>query len=130
VITADGGTMIVGESFGHRFQAFPRQPDGSLGPGRRWADLGDRSPDGCTLDAEGAIWFAHPTGREVVRVFEGGRITDVRELPDKAYACALGGPDGRTLFVLTSPYIPASDSQPGGARIWATEVDAGHAGWP
>lgn len=62
-----------------RYRAFAIGPDGSLDEGRVWAELGDRAPDGCTLDAEGAIWFANANHREVVRVREGGEVTDVLE---------------------------------------------------
>ncbi|GIS66141.1 MAG: hypothetical protein CM1200mP4_4890 [Rhodospirillaceae bacterium] len=56
-------------------------------------------PDGICLDMEGAIWVADPHNNEVVRVLEGGAIQDRISLGDRgAYACALGGPDGRTLY--------------------------------
>jgi sugar lactone lactonase YvrE len=61
-------------------------------------------PDGIALEAAGAIWVANPFGHEVFRVLHGGRVTDrisMREL--SAYACALGGPDGRTLFICAAP---------------------------
>jgi sugar lactone lactonase YvrE len=90
--------------------------------------VGRRSPDGCALDAEGAIWFANAAGKEVVRVREGGEILEVIETPDGSYACALGGADGRTLFVATSPALPMDGQQPGGGRIWATTVDVPHGG--
>ena len=58
VVTDDGSTLIVGESFGGAYTAFDVGADGSLTNRRRWADTPDMAPDGCTLDAEGAIWFA------------------------------------------------------------------------
>jgi len=130
VITPAGDTLIVGESFGHRYRAFPISLDGSLGEGRIWADFGEgRNPDGCTLDAEGAIWFANPVANHVARVFEGGEVTEVIEVPDIPWACALGGNDGRRLFVLTCPGGP-TEVEPGNARLWMTEVDVPHAGLP
>ena len=95
-----------------------------------WADLGDRVPDGCTLDAEGAIWFANARGREVVRVHEGGEITEVIETPEPAYACCLGGEDGRRLFLVTAPGPPGSDLVPGNGKLYAVAVDVPHAGLP
>jgi sugar lactone lactonase YvrE len=130
VITPDGRTLIVGESLARRYRAFPIGPDGSLGESRVWAELDKRSPDGCTLDAEGAIWFANAGGREVVRVLPGGEIAQVIETPDTAYACALGGADGRTLIVATSPTPPRDDVQPGAAQLWRTTVDVPHDGYP
>ncbi len=61
VITPDGRTLIVGESFGRRLTAFDIAADGSLANRRVWADLGENVPDGIALDAEGAIWVASPT---------------------------------------------------------------------
>jgi sugar lactone lactonase YvrE len=131
VITPDGSLLIVGESFAQRYTAFPIARDGSLGPGRIWADLGEgRKPDGCTLDAEGAIWFANCASTHVARVVEGGRITATTDVPDRPFACALGGEDGRTLFVLTCPTGPNGDHQPGSGRVWVTRVDVPHAGLP
>lgn len=130
VITPGGDTLIVGESGASHFRAFHIASDGSLEGERIWADLGERSPDGCTLDAEGAIWFADPGLKNVARVVEGGQILEVIDLPETPYACALGGEDGRTLFVLTCPSWPTRDLKPGSGRIWMTEVDAPHAGLP
>ena len=76
VITPDGRTLIVGETFGQRATAFAVAADGTLHDRRVWAELGDVLPDGCTLDAEGAIWFADARGTAVVRVREGGEVTD------------------------------------------------------
>jgi sugar lactone lactonase YvrE len=130
VITADGKTLVVGESLARRYRAFPINPDGSLGESRVWAELDKRSPDGCTLDADGAIWFANAGGQEVVRVLPGGEITDVLETPETAYACTLGGPDGRTLIVATSPSPPRDDVEPGAAHLWRTSVAVSRAGYP
>jgi sugar lactone lactonase YvrE len=130
VITPDGRTLIVGESLARRYRAFPINPDGSLGESRVWAELDKRSPDGCALDAEGAIWFANASGHEVVRVLPGGEITDVLGTPETAYACALGGPDGRTLIVATSPSPPRDDVAAGAAHLWRTTVAVPRGGYP
>jgi sugar lactone lactonase YvrE len=37
-------------------------------------------------------------------VLEGGQITDRIELDRPAFSCALGGPDNRTLFALTTQW--------------------------
>ena len=72
------------------------------------------APDGCTIDADGAIWFADALGSQVVRVLEGGEITDRVPTPDNVFACMLGGADGRTLFV----------SETGRYRIWKIDASA------
>ena len=79
------------------------------------------------LDAEGAIWFADASRGEVARVHEGGDITDVIATPDHAYACTLGGADGRQLFVLTCPTPPMPGIVAGSGRLWTVAVDVPHA---
>jgi sugar lactone lactonase YvrE len=132
VITPDARTLIVGESYAQRYTAFPIARDGSLGTGYLWARTGNgRNPDGCTLDAELAIWYANCLGREVVRIYEGGEVAEAIELRETAWACALGGEDGRTLYVLTGPMFTGRDDMPsGGGRIWTVQVDVPHAGLP
>jgi sugar lactone lactonase YvrE len=130
VITPDGSTLIVGESMAQRYRAFPILPDGTLGEPRLWADLGGRFPDGCTLDAAGAIWFADAMAPEVARVAEGGEVLDVIALPDRCFACALGGPDGRSLFVATASTFPGGNDPDWSGRIWRIEVEVAHAGRP
>jgi sugar lactone lactonase YvrE len=110
VITPDGRTMIVAESFGRRLTAFDIADDGSLSNRRVWADLGRRTPDGICLDAEGAIWVANPVTPECFRVAEGGEILDVIETDNRCFACMLGGPERRTLFMLTSQFSLAVEA--------------------
>ncbi len=105
VITPDGRTLIVGETFANRLTAFDVAADGSLSRRRVWADLdpfGVR-PDGICLDSEGAIWVSNPAAPEVVRVSEGGKLLDRIAATQPTFACMLGGKDRTTLFVLTAP---------------------------
>jgi sugar lactone lactonase YvrE len=117
VITADG-TLLVDETFGNRITAFDIADDGMLTGRREWAKFGglptetdvakalgqvSAAPDGCTLDAEGALWVADAMAGRVIRVREGGEIVDEVALGTGVFACALGGDDGRTLFVCTAP---------------------------
>lgn len=124
VITDDGATLIVGETMAARYTAFTITHDRGLADRRTWAEVPGMAPDGCTIDAEQAIWFADARGRRVVRVREGGEITDEIPTPDNVYACMLGGGDGRTLFALT-----AADSRPdivsgtATGALWNTTVD-------
>jgi sugar lactone lactonase YvrE len=129
VITPDGRTLIVGETFGKRATAFTIADDGTLDDRRLWADLGDVLPDGCTLDAEGAIWFADARGSAIVRVREGGEVTDRIDAGQQTYACALGGDDGRTLYVLCADGA-GDDSGHGTGTIRTARVDVPHAGLP
>jgi sugar lactone lactonase YvrE len=81
-------------------------------------------PDGCTIDATGAVWFADARGAQVVRVLEGGEITHRLPTPDKVYACMLGGSDGRTLFALTAAGLyPDVVAGTGTGALWQIHVD-------
>lgn len=131
VVTADGRTLIVGESMGHRLTAFSVAADGSLGDRRVWAELGQAVPDGIALDAEGAIWVASPFTRELLRVREGGAIAERHEFATMPIACALGGAGRRTLFILTADSVnPDECRAKRSAKVWTREVAAGGAGFP
>jgi sugar lactone lactonase YvrE len=101
-VTTDDRTLVVAESSGKCLAGFDLADDGSLTNRRVWAELPD-APDGMCLDSEDGVWIAGPVSDRFVRVVEGGEVTDVVETPGRhGIACALGGPDGRTLFMLTS----------------------------
>jgi len=102
VITPDGKTLIVAETFAQRLTAFNIKADGSLSNRRVWAEIPESTPDGICLDKENAIWIATPMTGEVLRCCEGGKVTHRVRPKNQAFACMLGGPDRRTLFVCTA----------------------------
>ena len=113
VVTPDGERLIVGETNAAQFSSFRIEADGSLSDRQVWARFDDQGfttanratrmrPDGCCLDAAGAIWFASPGMDKVFRVEPGGKVTHTLTPSQPVYACMLGGPDRRTLFVLTA----------------------------
>jgi sugar lactone lactonase YvrE len=140
-MTQDGRTLIVAESAGQRLTAFTVAPDGALTDRREWARFGEPAasrnlpevlqqvttwPDGIALEAPDAAWVANPFGNEVLRVVEGGDITHRISTGDLGcFACALGGPDGRTLFLCAAP--PAIDPETRRAtrsgRLMACKLD-------
>src|SRR5713101_1758064 len=131
VVTADGKTLIVGESMGHRLTAFNIAGDGSLTNRRVFAELGEGVPDGIALDAENAVWVASPLNKELLRVKEGGVITDRLECDSMPIACALGGPSRKTLFLLFADSIhPEECRATCGARIDTMAVTVSGVGWP
>lgn len=131
VITPDGRTLIVGETYSARLTAFDIKPDGSLTGRRVWAQLEQAVPDGICLDAEGAIWVASPMSAEVLRVREGGEVTHRIKVSTQAYACMLGGPERRTLFVLTAETTNPDEARAKkSGRVETVEVDIPGAGLP
>jgi len=148
VITPDEKTLIVAESLANRISQFAILDDGTLGPRRDFAafeNLDDEPdvaarlqrarivPDGMALDAEGAVWFANAMHhQEVVRMAEGGKILDeISTAPEEASAAALGGSDGKTLFICVAPDSHESARKAARqARMLATRVDVAHAGTP
>ena len=133
VITPDGRTLIVGETLGHRLTAFDIQEDGSLRNRRVWAQLPSSvSLDGICLDAEGGVWCANPEGEDsVVRVREGGEITDRIRVATHAYAVRLGGPQRRHLFISTSgSHDPAEIHRNPSASLQVVDVGVPGAGIP
>lgn len=111
VFTPDGATLIVAESTGRRLTAFPVTSDGALGERRPFATYLAGPPDGLAIDTEGGVWAALTLAHEFVRVVEGGVdggseggiVTDRIEVGDRmAIACALGGPEARVLFLVTT----------------------------
>ena len=137
VITPDGKTLILGETFSSCLTAFDINSDATLSNRRVWADLSSIEegyapvPDGICLDAEGAIWVASPSTNDVIRVKEGGALLDKVKVDMGAFACMLGGNKGKTLFISTS-----KDSKEEiclkekSARIETIEVDVSRAGLP
>ena len=110
VITPDGRTLIIGETFARRLTAFDIAEDGTLSNRRVWADLGKLAPDGICLDAEGAVWVASPRTNEFVRVLEGGTITRRIPVSNQGIACALGGEDGKRLFMVIGRVRPYEEA--------------------
>jgi sugar lactone lactonase YvrE len=132
VITPDRKTLIVAESTGRRLSAFTVDDDGGLSDRRVFADGLDGPPDGIALDADGAVWASMTLAHQFERIVAGGAVTDRIDMGERvAIACALGGPERRTLFLLSS-----TDAYPQRlvgtrlSRLDAVTVDTPGAGLP
>jgi sugar lactone lactonase YvrE len=116
----DGGaTLVVAESFGNRLGGYTVGAGGELLERRDWAtfgpyptgdDLGEVLPtlsvvpDGICAAPDDTIWVTDADHHRAVQVAEGGRIlAEVSSGELQVYACALGGADGRTLFLCAAP---------------------------
>src|SRR5438093_3959398 len=104
LVTPDNSTLIVAESYAKRLTAFDIAADGGLSNRRVWADLGDGVPDGICLDAENAVWYGDVPNKRCVRVREGGEVLLTVKLDRGCFACALGGADRRTLFMMATEW--------------------------
>jgi sugar lactone lactonase YvrE len=111
VITDDGGTLIIAESFGGRLSAFDRAADGTLSGRREWAALAGIAPDGICLCADGTVWVANATGAECVRVAEGGGVIERVTTSQGCFACMLGDEDRQTLYLVTAENSDAAKAR-------------------
>src|SRR5260221_14223910 len=143
VITPDNSTLIISESFSGRLIAFDIEADGSLSNRRVWAE--GLAPDGICMDAEGAIWVqtsnvrSH-SGRDdalegaVVRVREGGKVLQRIEHDRPIFAAMLGGPDGKTLFLLAAEWRGIEQVNEAVAartgQVLISQAPVPGAGWP
>ena len=74
--------------------------------------------------------MADAFGAGCFRVAEGGEILDSVVASQPVFACALGGPAGTTLHLITSPGFGPAAAGSGTGRIEVVEVDVPGAGWP
>jgi sugar lactone lactonase YvrE len=122
MVVTDDGRLLVAETIAFRITAYDVGPDG-LANRRVFAATGGRSPDGLALDAEGGVWFADCLAAACVRVDRAGAVTDVVETDARCFGCALGGDDGRTLFVVGADSDEAAvASATRTSRIWRARV--------
>jgi sugar lactone lactonase YvrE len=130
-VTADSAILIVAESYGQKLTAFDIAADGSLSNRRTWAEVDDY-PDGICLDADGAIWYGDVSNKRCVRVREGGEVLQSIDLDRGCFACVLGGPQRRTLFVAVNAWNGATDmgSGPRMGQVLSVDAPAPGAGWP
>jgi sugar lactone lactonase YvrE len=135
-VTPDNRTLIVAESFARRLTAFDIADDGSLFNRRTWAE--GVGPDGICIDIDRAVWTGSGASG-CVRVCEGGQPMDHVEHDGMPFACTLGGPDGRTLFILAADWHMNEDPADNIARLTSgtrtgrvlvAQAPAAGAGWP
>jgi sugar lactone lactonase YvrE len=132
VVTPDNSTLIVAESYANRLTAFDITADGSLSNRRMWAELGGGVPDGICLDAEDAVWYGDVPNKRCVRVREGGEVLQTIALDRGCFACMLGGPDGKTLFMVAQEWSGMESTAEGErtGQLLTSPAPAAGAGWP
>jgi sugar lactone lactonase YvrE len=68
-----------------------------------------------------------------VRVAAGGAVLQTVDLDRGGFACALGGPERSTLFIVAADWRGMTDSemvQAGSGQVLAVDVEVPGAGWP
>jgi sugar lactone lactonase YvrE len=137
-VTEDNSTLIIAESFAARLTAFDIADDGGLDNRRTFAEV---PADGICMDTEGAVWTPSWYKNEpcCLRVADGGEVLDRIPLEHFGFACALGGEDGRTLFMLTADWHMDEDfmdnlrrltTGPRTGQVLTATVAVPSAGWP
>jgi sugar lactone lactonase YvrE len=131
LVTPDS-TLIVAETYANRLTAFDIAADGGLSNRRVWAHLQDGFPDGICLDAENAVWYGDVPNKRCVRVREGGDVLETIELDRGCFACALGGPEKRTLFMMAQEWNGPEGmfKEPRTGQVLTAHAPAAAAGWP
>jgi sugar lactone lactonase YvrE len=132
VVTPDNSTLIVAESYANRLTAFDITADGSLSNRRMWAELGGGVPDGICLDAEDAVWYGDVPNKRCVRVREGGEVLQTIALDRGCFACMLGGPDDKTLFMVAQEWsgMESTAEEERTGQLLTSPAPAAGAGWP
>ena len=133
VITPDNKTLVVAESFAARLTAFDIAEDGTLSNRRVWAD--GIGPDGICLDADGCIWVSSASmANDCARIHEGGEVFERIDLGRPCFATMLGGPDRRTLFMLTADWRGTEGVQnvlrARTGQVLIVDAPAAGVGWP
>jgi sugar lactone lactonase YvrE len=137
-VPEDNSILIIAESFAGKLTAFDITDDGGLTHRRTFAEV---LADGICMDAEGAVWTPswYDDGPCCLRVADGGQVLDRIPLEQAGFACALGGPDGRTLFMLSADWHMAEDfndnlnrltTGPRTGKVHTATVSVPAAGWP
>ena len=143
VITPDGVTLIVAETFAGRLSVFSLETgertiwqvgaEVPLGPIEEMLPQSTFAPDGITLDADGHVWAADGLAARVCRIAPGGEIVEEITMPEGlgVFACQLGGDDGRTLLMCAAPdFFEEPRRAAREAVLLTTTVDTPHAGLP
>lgn len=125
IILPGTDTLVVAETWAARLSAFDIAANGDLENKRVWAELPEGStPDGLCVDVQGGVWVSSIGTSQFLRVEAGGHVTHTIEVEGRcATDCVLGGPDGTTLFLLTSNSWQPAETTVRSGRIEAVEVE-------
>ena len=83
-------------------------------------DEADGSPDGMTIDTDGALWVALWGGGQVRRYLPDGELDEILDIDATNVSCCTFGPDG-TLYITTARID--SPERPGDGAIFRATID-------
>ena len=128
----NGPRLVLITPVAEQLTAFDIAADGRLSRRRVWAATPGDHPDGICVDAEGAVWYADVGTRRCRRVAEGGAVLNEIVLDRAGFACVLGGPDRKTLYITAAAWFGMDRmGEIGGTGcVYSTPVAVAGAGWP
>jgi sugar lactone lactonase YvrE len=86
LLSPDGRTLYINETFGRRIRRYAVVPDGGLSRPEIHASFGEGTyPDGLAMDAEGGLWVTSIVSNRVIRVHPDGHQDIVVEDCDPAH---------------------------------------------
>lgn len=121
--SADGSVMYLAESSEGLITRYEVTDDGSLSAPTVFAEIGDASPDGMAVDADGYLWSALWGGHRLHRYAPNGELVDVVPVP-AAQPTSIAFDSGRILV----PSATTGLDEPGpwdGATLIASTTVAG-----
>ena len=129
-VSADHRRLVVAEMDGACLADYAIAPNGDLKLRGRFGSM--KSPDGICLDGDGAVWVAAFEEDAFIRLDAEGRELQRIAVPGRrALACALGGPERKTLFCLSAATSYEELRQrKSSARIDVVNVEVAGAGYP
>jgi sugar lactone lactonase YvrE len=109
-LSPDRRTLISAMGILDSLVAYTIAADGTLADRRIYADTRSEHADGICVDAEGGVWSSTLHTHRFIRYRRDGEIDRVVDVsPHWSVACALGGPDGKTLFMATAEGPPDTE---------------------
>jgi sugar lactone lactonase YvrE len=129
-VSADHTRLVVAEMDGACLADYDIEADGALRLRGRLGRMNE--PDGICLDRDGAVWVASFTEDAFIRIaHDGSELQRIAVPGRRALACALGGPDRKTLFCLSAATSYAELRQgKSSSRIDVVDVATEGSGYP
>lgn len=127
VLSQDEKHLYLVESFALRMQRISVESDGSLGQPEPFVDLSPGTGDGIASTRDGGTWVCGPMFSKVVTRYdsEGNVTAVVRHDAWEPIACAVGGEDNKTLYIVGTDELPegkdhfkAMDAGETVGRLW------------